>query len=281
MLESKSFFCERKTNNELSDEHLAPFRNSGCDSQCGGQPRLRRRELTKRDGWYFDLLYGFQGEERFLMQGKPKGEGSPEFIASVFTNPFGNRVEYVGARMPELGFFFVVDTGGPPRLMVGPVARGFVIDAPSGRRYDDPDVESDVARTKFKVSPWSKSYRTPESGFVELEDDGQNVTATTTGPGNVEFRALEEHGALLWKTTSVARRVREPAESIEPGFGERPPCGEFNAEAPLPPEILLRSTTGWSPSKSQDNGDARRSSRSFLMPGMAASSGRVGLSSVQ
>jgi hypothetical protein len=77
----------------------------------------------------------------------------------------GETILYVGATAPQLGVF-VVDTGGAPRLMVGPVARGYQYTGPLDHRIDD------AASTKIDgTAPWSASYTlaAPAAPDVALE----------------------------------------------------------------------------------------------------------------
>jgi hypothetical protein len=73
------------------------------------------------------------------------------FIADYFTSQEG--IAYVGATAPRIGVF-VVDTNGPPRAFVGPVARAYEVRGPLGTRYTD-----ESARALPHVDePWAASY---------------------------------------------------------------------------------------------------------------------------
>ncbi|MGC4118605.1 MAG: DUF3160 domain-containing protein [Myxococcales bacterium] len=170
---------------------------------------------ARYDGWYFDLFFG-------------DVQAGSEFIASVFTHPRNGTVEYVGARTPELGFL-VVDTGGPPRLMVGPVARGFVAVGPLAGRFDDEQVARDLPPRRFVDAPWSASYRPAEKGYVALrQTDESRFDATSTAGGRVTFRARGEHGVLLWSTSRPAERAANAR-------------GVYSAKVEVPGEILSRA----------------------------------------
>ncbi len=196
--------------------------------------------VAQRDGWYYDLLYPLEsdvapGNERaqFTMSG-PQGAvfASTEFIADLH----GDRglVTYAGARTPELGFF-VVDTGGPPRVMVGPVARGFVTTAPRNGRLTDGTVAVDVDHRRFVDAPWAASYRAPSGrrrltglpdgdseanrhrwGFYErvptgvVIDDGFGPAMETDAARlekPITVRVLGEHGEELFKGETRASFV--------------------------------------------------------------------------
>ena len=115
---------------------------------------VERREATARgymttfpvatyDGWYIDLFP--QLELSFRDAG---------FVADYATYDRDGRqgIHYLGAKGPQLGVF-VVDTGGPPRLMVGPVARAFEFHGPLDARLTD-----DAAASVPGLAPWAASY---------------------------------------------------------------------------------------------------------------------------
>ena len=117
----------------------------------------------KRTGWYYDL---------FTDRGKLAEEGS-DFVGEVATNAHSNYVYMLGADMARLGVF-VVDTGGEPRLMVGPVASGYEArENLSAPRWTDAS-----AFKKPHASSWSKSYTAPVppepavEGAIHHCDDG-------------------------------------------------------------------------------------------------------------
>ena len=92
-------------------------------------------------GWYFDLFPSSQDDGM-------RGAG---YIADYFTSDAG--ISYVGASAPRLGVF-VVDTGGPPRAFVGPVARGYEHHTALTARLTD----DDAARLTAVDDPWAASY---------------------------------------------------------------------------------------------------------------------------
>ncbi|MCX5746004.1 MAG: DUF3160 domain-containing protein [Proteobacteria bacterium] len=93
-------------------------------------------------GWWFDMF-----RHREL-----DGRADADYIASFFT---GDKIAYVGATAPRLGVF-VVDTGGAPRLAVGPVARGYEIQGPQAKRLSDDDAKQLADADRF--APWATSY---------------------------------------------------------------------------------------------------------------------------
>jgi hypothetical protein len=97
-------------------------------------------------GWWFDLF----------LHRIADGTADPEFVADYYTSTALGAVAYVGARQPRFGVF-VVDSGGPPRAMVGPVASAFEATGSIDRRFTD----ADVPAIKGATSPWMRGYATP------------------------------------------------------------------------------------------------------------------------
>jgi hypothetical protein len=64
-------------------------------------------------GWFFDLF-----------EDRADAIAHADLIADYLTAPSAGHIDYVGALAPRLGVF-IVDTGGEPRAMVGPVAQGY------------------------------------------------------------------------------------------------------------------------------------------------------------
>ncbi len=110
----------------------------------GGEP-------PKWTGWYIDMFEDRQhGASR-----------SAAFVADYFTLTNAGKVAYVGADEPRLGVF-VVDVGGAPRAMVGPVAKGFQAYAPIAPRLDDEHArEPGVAKS---ARPGAGACRRPRTG---------------------------------------------------------------------------------------------------------------------
>jgi len=122
----------------------------------------------KWTGWYFDM---FEDREH----GASKATA---FVADYFTLTNKGAVQYLGAEGPRLGVF-VVDTGGEPRAMVGPVAKGFEAATPIARRLDD---ASSVTH-EGKTARWRASYSAPvvpepalglQGDIVSCERDGKH-----------------------------------------------------------------------------------------------------------
>ncbi len=102
----------------------------------GGSPRF--------GGWYLDLFRDYH--EAF---------GSSSFVADYFTSSDTGDVAHVGVHGVKLGVF-VVDTAGPPRVVVGPVADAYGYTGSHGTRLTDEEALHlpDASRER----PWAFSY---------------------------------------------------------------------------------------------------------------------------
>ena len=175
-------------------------------------------------GWWFDLF-------RLRQEGlTPAG-----LIADVFTSTEEQKILYLGARAPAMGIF-VVDTGGPPRVMVGPVANAFSHVGPLTKRLTDADTYK-VARS----APWETSYTAPAPVPPPLEVRGtypagsaekspKSLTfelRSTRAIGNVTVEALDHHRVVYasksasvgtsWTRFTVPYTVpSRAAKAIEP-----------------------------------------------------------------
>lgn len=173
-------------------------------------------------GWYFDLF-----RERV-----DEGLADAHFIADYYTSGYTSRIAYAGARGPELGFF-VVDTNGAPRVMVGPVARAYEYVGPLDRRVDD---AGSLALTEVS-SPWDATYRPPAPaqpplalrGLGEPEDTPREgvtpspvfAVQSTRDLGEVTFELLDHHSVpfatVTVKVGPALARFRFPAKKVKKG----------------------------------------------------------------
>ncbi|MDI1479869.1 DUF3160 domain-containing protein [Polyangium sp. y55x31] len=167
---------------------VAEYIPLGGYSGDSGQP-------PKWTGWYFDMF-----EDREIGATR-----TADLVADYFTLTNANQIAYLGADGPRLGVF-VVDTGGEPRAMVGPVARGYEIHAPIEKRLDD-----EAARTHLdKRAPWRESFATapvpdPSIGLAgdvySCARDGKLearlVLASDRKLGPVTVALLDHHGDPL------------------------------------------------------------------------------------
>lgn len=145
-------------------------------------------------GWYFDLF-----RER-----TEDGLTPSAFLASYATSAMDQTVVYAGATAPRLGVF-VVDVGGPPRVVVGPVARAFETVGPTSKRFTDADVW-----TVTKSEPWAASYVAPAVAEPPLLLDGSTNVFT-----------LRSNKALGPVTLTVLDHHRRPKGSLTKTVGTK------------------------------------------------------------
>jgi Protein of unknown function (DUF3160) len=117
-------------------------------------------EPPKWTGWYFDM---FDDREH----GATK---STSFVADYFSLTNEGEVAYLGAEGPRLGVF-VVDVGGEPRAMVGPVAKGYETTAPIASRLDDEKALS----LEHKTAAWRTGFAAPPQAEPRLGLEGRVV----------------------------------------------------------------------------------------------------------
>lgn len=146
-------------------------------------------------GWYFDL---FRDRREAL--------GSPSFVADYFT---GTRVAYAGVSGTRFGLF-VVDAGGPPRVMVGPVARAYETSTLLGEKRLDDSASIALAESE-KHDPWAKSYtlaapKEPSMivglSYDDYQGDHYVITVKTTQAlGAMTLELLDHHRRHLRAVT--------------------------------------------------------------------------------
>lgn len=95
-------------------------------------------------GWYFDLFYDRNDALR-----------APSLVADFYTSVNLQKVSYAGVSSANMGVF-IVDTGGKPRAVVGPVAHAFMATGSTARRLTD----SDFTGAEL-LRPWAQSYTIP------------------------------------------------------------------------------------------------------------------------
>jgi hypothetical protein len=179
----------------MVSENIPKDGYGGGDS--GGPP--------KWTGWYFDL---FEDREN----GATLGTG---FIADYMTLTNVGKVKYVGAEGPRLGVF-VVDSGGGPRAMVGPVAKGYEAETPIA----EPRLNDETAQDREpKTAPWRASFAEGVApppaigleGLVTTCDDGDasrplEVRATLRADvplGKVSVTLRDHHGDGLGPPATI------------------------------------------------------------------------------
>lgn len=182
----------------------------------------------KWTGWYFDLF-----PDREI-----GAEKTAEFVADYFTLTNTSTVMYLGAERPRMAAF-VVDTNGPPRMMVGPVARGYETSAPITTRLND-----ETARTSSNHSaPWRTSYMvetrgTPPALETVLVQCGEGLLRMAIRgalhSGVAEVTLLDHHSDALTQSNTVT-------------LSDGPAYVSFEATTPNTPEyvhVSVRSAEG-------------------------------------
>ena len=142
-------------------------------------------EPPKYTGWYFDLFPDREiGAERTVA-----------LVADYFTLTNANQVRHLGIDKAALGVF-VVDVGGEPRAMVGPVAKAYEIATPIDGRLNDESARAAAG----KVAPWTRSYLVPErpqpTAGARLFScaDGARVVVQSAEPVTATITLLDHHG---------------------------------------------------------------------------------------
>lgn len=170
----------------------------------------------------------FNGWYPHLFSNKASAFQDASLAADFYTAPYNGVVSFAGARQPRLGIF-VVDVGGEPRVMVGPVTRALDRVVPIGKLRNDEN-EARPSEDEARVLPLEASYvvRRPERAKVDVSnDDGTTVTIdTTTFSGEVVVERYDEHDATIASarvrlTKDDAKKVALPAPADTEGRGVR------------------------------------------------------------
>jgi hypothetical protein len=142
-------------------------------------------------GWYFDLFID-----------REDAIAHADFIADYATSPSG--VGYVGAQPPVLAIV-AVDTGGPPRALIGPVTRAYERWG-SGPRLDDETAAKLPA--SGRQAPWATRYTAPAPPApafeAKLEHDDEYLYFAITAPralGTLVVEVLDHHRLPIQRLT--------------------------------------------------------------------------------
>lgn len=153
-------------------------------------------------GWYFDMF-----------RTRDEGLADAAFVSDYFTSGQLSRAAYAGASPPRMGVF-VVDTAGPPRVVVGPVAHAWELDGPIDERLTDETAKE----APGKRSPWETSYAAPAPSPVpiglsgDLSQSRRSVSlriASTRALRAVTLELLDHHRRGL-----ATRTVAVPAGKV-------------------------------------------------------------------
>jgi hypothetical protein len=179
-------------------------------------------------GWYFDL---FRGRA-------PEALADASFVADYQTSAWTQRVQYAGAFAPTLGVF-VVDVGGPPRVMVGPIARAYGLTGSTDQRYTD----QSVASVPGKESPWAASYTPPSAPRLAVAGEAlfpdpdappaptRIVLRAAKAVAKATVEILDHHGApVATLETSLPANKRVALTTRAVGEGWRVRVGDASAE---------------------------------------------------
>jgi hypothetical protein len=171
-------------------------------------------------GWYFQLF----ATTKDALE-------SPAFIGDFYTSTNTGNVTYAGAGEPALGLF-VVDAGGAPRVMVGPVARAFELRAPLTRRLTD----QEASKVAGKTAPWLASYAVaaPREPRLAVEPSyGDEVPE-----GALEYRVFHPDGKPLRPgsiTIELFSHHRQPCARGAGVFGAKE--GKIRLKRLMPEEV--------------------------------------------
>lgn len=147
----------------------------------------------KWTGWYFDLF-----------SDRHNGATStPALVADVMTLTTAGHVRYLGTDGPRLAIF-VVDTGGRPRVVVGPVAKGWEATSPlDGKRLDD---EAAATHTP-KTAVWRTSFASLErpAPAIGLESAMADCGDAKAPSAPVEIRIALRAEKRIGKVTLTLR----------------------------------------------------------------------------
>ena len=153
-------------------------------------------EPPKYTGWYFDLFPDHEiGAER-----------SVALVADYFTLTNADQVRHLGIEKAALGVF-VVDVGGAPRAMVGPVAKPYEVATTIGDRLDD---EAALV-APGKSAAWVATYLAPTRAEPPIAArlfscaDGARVVVQSARPVVATVTLLDHHGDPL--TASVSQQL--------------------------------------------------------------------------
>lgn len=167
-------------------------------------------EPPKWTGWYFDLFVDREkGAERASM-----------FVADYFTLTNVEQVLYSGADGPRLGLF-VVDVGGAPRVMVGPVAKGYETAQPLAKPRLTDRTALAVPEAE-KRAPWRASYAVAQRPSADAPMTWASDCLPPKSP---------------WGPTPAPVPLPPPVAPPPPGVPPMPPPDPMAFTPPPPPKV--------------------------------------------
>jgi Protein of unknown function (DUF3160) len=169
-------------------------------------------------GWYFDLFID-----------RPDAIARADLVADFATSSSG--VGYVGVQPPVLAIF-AVDAGGPPRAMVGPVARAYEHWG-HGKRLDDEAAAKLPASAR--QAPWTASYLAPAPPAPRFRtyidhDRADNMYVVIEAPRSLGPMTIEELDHHRVPIQRFVRQIRAGRTRVrwEPSSGEPRPMLRFS-----------------------------------------------------
>ena len=142
------------------------------------------------------------------------------FSIDHFTSTRLRQIAFVGEARPALGVF-VVDTGGEPRVMVGPVTRSYDRVRPlEARRTLEPEVAASDPAINPEVTPaagYERSFVAPLGSTLALSANGSDdeITATSSvAMTDVTFEIADVHGATLAR--AFVKRIPASKDGTDP-----------------------------------------------------------------
>jgi hypothetical protein len=145
-------------------------------------------------GWYFDLF-----------EDRTDAIARPDLIADFFTSDAG--VGYVGASEPRLGVF-VVDTGGGPRAVIGPVARAYEHQGHGARLTDDDALK---LAERDRVDPWTARYSLPAPPAPSFQ---ATLDYDAVGDDGVQVMAIDALHSIPSLTIQLLDHHRVPVAQV-------------------------------------------------------------------
>ncbi|HEY3448784.1 MAG TPA: DUF3160 domain-containing protein [Myxococcales bacterium] len=193
----------------LSPDHLRWLNDviEMSPGSTGAEPRY--------SGWYFNL---FPSPLIALDRA--------DFIADFQTSGWLGMVSYAGVEGVRMGVF-VIDTGGKPRVVVGPVTRSFWHQGLLARRLNDETARE--LTDEQRLEPWAKSYAVAATSQVPAlklswspgEGDPRVEEVAVAGKGEpveVTLELMDHHRVAFASQTRMvgAEEVRFRFELGEP-----------------------------------------------------------------
>jgi hypothetical protein len=180
-------------------------------------------------GWYFDLFRKRDAE----------GLSPSQFIADYYTSVNLSEASYVGVSTVRLGLF-VIDVGGVPRIVTGPIARAFELQRPFGptmpRLFDETSAElPDTDRR----DPWATSYTVaapaelPSLTIHYDPDESPNIEVDAASAlHDVTFALLDHH--------------RQPLATLRRSIPKGKTVFRFPARLPSGKSLIGKAVSGLS-----------------------------------